>query len=337
MISIGVIGAGPWGRNHIRVLKESNYARLDCVSDTSDSVLSDIKSKFNVVVCKDYKSLLSNSAIDAVTICLPASLHFSVCKEALESGKHVFVEKPFVLDSKDGQELVELAASKNLKLAVGQIFRFDPTIIKAKEEINKGSLGKIYFLSLARMGLARPREDVGAIFNYAVHDLDIMCDILDQKLPNEITAITTHPLQREFEDFAIITAKFDNNILGYSQVSWLTPKKIRDFWIIGEKKSANVDIMKFELEIFESGIVPKYDSFGTFQLINKGGDSYKPNIEKSEPLGRELSHFIECIEKNQTPINDGLVGLRTVKMAEAALLSAKEKRTVGLDKNGNPV
>lgn len=264
-------------------------------------------------------------------------MHYKIAKEALLDGKNVLVEKPFTTDSKHAEELIKIAEEKGLVLAVGQVFRFDPAMLKIKEEIAKNTFGNVYSISLTRMGLKQPRGDVGAILNYAVHDLDIMCDILNEKYPKEITAITTHPLKREYEDLAIVSARFGNGTLGYCQVSWLIPKKIREFWLIGEKRSAHVDPINFELEIFEAGIVPKYEDFGAFKLITKEGQSSKPKLEKKEPLKEEIKHFIHCVENKERPIIDGEVGLRTIKMAEAAIKSAKEKRTIGLDKNGNPI
>jgi UDP-N-acetylglucosamine 3-dehydrogenase len=333
-INIGVIGAGPWGKNHIRVYSNLEDVKLHTISDLNEKWLE--KAPENTKTTKDYKEILNNDEIQAVSICTPAATHYSLTKEALLAGKHVLVEKPLTTKSEQAEELVKIAEEKGLTLAVGQIFRFDPSIRKVKEEIEKGTFGKVYSLSLTRMGLKKPREDAGAIINYAVHDLDIMCDVLNKKYPKEITAITTHPLNREYEDLAIVSARFEDGTLGYCQVSWLIPKKIREFWLIGEHKSAHIDPISFDLEIFDAGIIPQYEDFGGFKLITKEGPSNKPEIDKKEPLGEEIKHFIECIKENKKPVISGEVGLRTIKMVEAALISAKEKKTIYLDEDGNP-
>lgn len=337
--NVAVIGAGPWGKNHVRVYSELGGVNLFVVSDVSSQALESIKTKYpETKTTTDYTSVLRDSSVDCVSVCVPAGLHYNVCKEALSAGKHILVEKPLTLNSKEALELVKLAEKEKLVLAVGHIFRFDPTLKKAKEEYKKGTFGKIYYISQARMGLKRPREDCGVIFNYASHDLDILCFFLDKEMPKEITAVTAHSLgRREYEDLAIITTRFDNGVLGYLQVSWLPPKKTRDFWIVGEKSSAFVDTMKFEIEVFKSGIVPSCDNFGMFQLITKEGESCKLPVEKCEPLKEELSHVIDCVKSGKKPVNDGYVGLRTVKMLEAALKSAEESRTLRLDEEGNVV
>jgi len=332
---VGVIGAGPWGKNHVRVYHELKEVELKLVADLDESRLSQMKEKHGVATTRDYHDILNDSKIKAVSICVPASAHYKLTKEALLAGKDVLVEKPFTLDSKQAQELVDLSGQEKKTLAVGQVFRYDPAIAMIKEKIREGLFGKIYYLSLSRLGLKQPRSDVGAIFNYAVHDLDIMCDVLNQNYPKEITAVATYPLEREYEDLSVIVARFDNGTLGYTQVSWLTPKKYRDFWLIGEKRSANIDSMNHEAEVYESGIVPEYQDFKTFRHITKEGKSYKLIPERKEPLKEELLDFITSAKKGGVPRASGEVGLRTIKMVEAAIKSAAEKRTISLNENGD--
>ena len=337
-INVGVIGAGPWGKNHIRIYQEIENVRLKAVADINENMLKELKQAYKFEKTIDYKKIISDSSINAVNICTPASTHFKIAKEALLAEKNVLVEKPLATASKEAEELAEIAKEKKLVLAVGQVFRFDQNILEIKRCLKKGVFGKVRAVSLARKGLENPREDVGVIMDYAVHDLDIMCDVLGEDYPLEITATKAHQLKRKHEDSAIISTRFGSGTLGYCQVNWLIPKKMREFWLIGGKKIAHIGPINPELEIFESGILPKYgdsETFETFKPITKKGLSYKPKIDKKEPLKEELKHFIDCVENKKKPIIDGEVGLRTIKMAEAALLSAKEKRSVKLDENGD--
>lgn len=326
MINIAVIGAGPWGCNHIRIYNNLLDVELAYVVEKDPAIRKKITEQFGVTCITDYHDLLKGR-VDAFSICTPASTHYEIAKDALNARINVLVEKPLTLSPLDAAELVTLSKKQKKILAVGHVFRFDPAIRKVKEEIKKGTFGKIYYLSLSRLGLKKPREDVGAIFNYAIHDLDIMCDVLDQE-PKEITAVVTNSLGREFEDHAIVLVKFSDGAVGYSQVGWLTPKKLREFWIVGEKRSACIDPVNFEVEIFESGIVPEYNDFGTFRLITKEGMSYKPEFDKTEPLKEELKHFIDCINLGKEPINNGKIGAQAVKLASLALVSSKEKRSI---------
>ncbi|MAG08664.1 hypothetical protein CMO89_04270 [Candidatus Woesearchaeota archaeon] len=322
--------------NHVRIYSEIEEAELKAVSDINNENLK-LAEPYNARLTTDYKEVINSPEIDAVSICVPASLHYKIAKEALEAGKHVLVEKPFVMTSSQGKELVDIAEEKSLVLAVGQVFRFDPTVNYIREEIKKGNFGRVYYISLSRLGLKNPREDIGAIFNYAVHDMDIMCYILDEPFPEEITATISHPLKRKFEDHAVVSLRFSNSI-GYAQVGWLTPKKLREFWLVGEKRSASINPIDFSIEIFNSGIFPKYKNWDGFRLITKEGSSTKLSTEKKEPLKEELKYFIDCIKNKRIKhLIDGNVGLRTIEMAEAALKAAEEKRTVVLNKNGNKV
>lgn len=331
-MKVAVIGAGEWGKNHIRIYHELEGAELAMVSDLSKEPLRNLPGGVKAVT--DYHDVLKDRSIEAVSICTPASTHFRIASECLEAGKHVLVEKPMCLDSGSAGKLIGIANKCGRTLMVGHTFRFDPAIMRVKEEKRKGTFGRIYYISLSRMGLKVPRDDCGVIFNYAIHDFDTMCDFLDRDYPDGVNAIVTRSLGREYEDLAVISARF-GDVLAYSQVSWLTPAKVRDFWIVGEKKSAFVDTMKLELSIYDSGVVPSYDSFGAFQLITRSGGVSKPKIEKREPLKRELAHFLECVKTGETPIASGEVGLRAVKMVEAALKSASEGKTISLDSEGD--
>ena len=336
MINIAVIGTGPWGKNHVRVYNEIDTANLKYVCDLNKDSLNKLKLKDYTKKTSDYKEVVNDPNVDGVSICVPASFHYKITKEFLCAGKNVLVEKPLCLSSKEAKDLIKIAENNKLHLMVGHIFRFNPAILKIKEIIKTGELGKIYFISLSRLGLTKPREDCGAILNYAVHDFDILCDILDKKLATEITANTTNCLNREFEDIAIISLKY-GDVLGLIEASWLTPKKRRDLWIIGEKKSAYIDTINFEIQIYDSGIIPQYNSLGEFQHITHEGDIHKISTDNKEPLKSELEHFIECIKNDNIPLTNGYVGLRSILMAEIALKSAKEKRTIIVENNDKTI
>lgn len=329
-MDVAVIGAGPWGRNHVRVYTELHDAELRWVADSSPEVCSEVKARFGTKLTDDPRTVLADKDVEAVSICTPASSHTRLVHEALDAGKHVLVEKPLALTVDDGQALVDRAKEVGLTLMVGHVFRFDPTIRYARREIEAGTFGRVYYLSLSRMGLKRPREDCGVIHNYAVHDFDIMADLLASPLPEEVTAITHHVLGRPFEDLALVTLRFPGDVMGYCQVSWLPPKKIRDIWLVGEDRSALINTMDMEVEVYDAGIIPNYDDFGTFRLITRQGDLHHPHVERTEPLRQELGHFLECARTGREPVTSGEVGLNALRMADAALTSARDGRTVRL-------
>ena len=203
MLNVGVIGAGVWGKNHIRIFSEVEDANLVKIADLNEKNMNGMSNTFKIKTTTDYKEILNDSEIEAVSICTPASTHYKIIKEALESGKHVLVEKPLTLNSKEGEELVELAKNKNKILMVGHIFRFNPGVLRLKEEIKKGTFGKIYFMYGSRMGLMTPRDDCGVVFDFALHDIDTFCFLLDDQ-PIEVNTVTNSYTKSKFEDVGFI-------------------------------------------------------------------------------------------------------------------------------------
>lgn len=330
MINMGVIGTGVWGKNHVRVISEIADANLVKISDVKGSNFDYLSSTFKINTTKDHKEILQDENIDAVSICTPVSRHYDLVKEALNAGKHVLVEKPITLDYKEAIELAELAKEKKLILMVGHIFRFNPAIHRLKEDIKKGVFGKIRFMYGSRMGLMTPRSDCGVIMDFALHDIDTFCFLLDG-YPNEVTCVGSFYKEDDFEDVGFITLRFGKKILANVGVSWLTPKKVRDLWVIGEEKSASLDYLNQELNIYNKGIVPRYDSFGEFALVKREGDDHKPFIINKESLKAEVVHFLDCIKNKKKPIIDGFEGAKIIKIIDACYKSLKEKRTVGVD------
>ncbi len=330
MLKIAVIGTGTWGKNHVRVLTESGSADLVKICDAKGTNLEYLHNTFKIPTTQDHTEILQDSSIDAVSICVPSSQHYSIIKEALLSGKHVLVEKPMTTDSEQAIELQNLAGQKNLVLMVGHIFRYHPGVHKLKEEIKKGTFGKIRFMYGSRMGLMTPRQDCGVIYDFAVHDIDTFCYLLNE-LPTEVTCTGSFYNKNQFEDVGFITLSFSKNIKANVGVSWLTPKKVRELWIIGEEKSASMDYMTQELTIYNKGIVPQYDSFGEFSLVKQEGDDYSPFIHNKEPLKEEIHHFLECVEKSKKPISDAQNAIDVIKIVEACHTSLKEKKTIQVD------
>jgi len=326
-LGVAVIGCGPWGKNHIRIYRELEQASLIGASDKcSPELLGDL----GIKVTKDYKQILRNEAVEALSICTPASTHFQVAMDCLNAGKHVLCEKPLSLTSHEAGLLVKKADEKEACLMVGHTFRFDGAVRWIREKIRAGYFGEIFYVSLQRMGPGRPREDCGALHNYAPHDFDIFSFILNEDYPNEITGIIEKGLGREYEDFALISARYGGDTLAYSQVSWLSPKKMRDFWVVGEKKSAFVDT--------ENSRVILYNSFIDKNKLLPVAESQKVvKIDSKEPLKQELAHFLECVETGKPSISSGEIGVKSIRMIEAALKSAELKKTMRLKGNGEYV
>jgi predicted dehydrogenase len=329
-VNIGVIGVGTWGKNHVRVLNELPGVKVVRISDVVESNMTRIAEVYKVPYTTEYKEVLDDPEVSAVSICTPASMHYVLVKEALSAGKHVLVEKPLTTSSRHGYELAELAEARKRILMVGHIFRFHPGVERVKEEIRKGTLGHIRFMYGNRMGLMTPRNDCGVITDFAIHDFDIFCYLLDE-YPEEITAIGASYNNSKFEDVGFCTLGFSHNIKANVGVSWLTPKKVRDLWIIGDKKSLSLDYLSQEIQIYDKGMVPQYDSYGEFRLITQQGDDVRLFVPTKEPLKEELFHFVDCVRTNAKPKVGADIANKIVQLIEFANQSLTEKRTVRVD------
>lgn len=322
---IVLVGAGRFGKNHIRVLKElekQGLCFLYGVVDVKNDVLGSISKNYGVVTSSNLDEILSKN-VDAIDIVTPTDTHFAICKQCLAAGKHVFVEKPLTANYEEAEELVELARKQNKTLMVGHIFRYNSAVGKIKELMEKGELGEVYYMFGHFMGLKNPRLDVGALYNYAVHHVDIYNYLLE-RLPEEVTCCTGHFLGRKkFEDVATLTLRYPSGTLGIIEGSWLPPGKHRDLTVVGSSKSVTSDLLKQTLKLHNSHIEINE---GRFKSIDRGTTEIK--IEFKEPLKLELLDFIESIKTGRKPLADGQAALNVIKVMEKALKSAKLGKTM---------
>jgi predicted dehydrogenase len=322
---IVLVGVGRFGKNHLRVLKElenDGLCTLYGVVDKRVEILENVKRNYKVAVTANLAEFLK-SDIDAVDIVTPADTHFEVCRKCLAAGKHVFVEKPLATKYAEARKLVRLAADKDRILMAGLIYRYNPAVRKIKELINLRELGKIYYLYGHYMGFKEPREEVGALLNFAVHHIDIY-DYLLEEIPEEATCSIAHFLGREnFEDLAILVLKYRKDTVGVIEGGWLPPGNHRDLTVVGSKKSVTSDLSK-QTVILQDIHMEKND--GAFKAVDKGSSPLDVKFE--EPLKLELKDFTGSIKTGRKPIAHGEVASRSVMIAEKALESANLKRSV---------
>jgi UDP-N-acetylglucosamine 3-dehydrogenase len=327
---IVLVGVGKFGKNHLRVLKElemEGLCTLHGVVDRRDAVLEKVRKSHGVKTSTDFNDFLTKD-VDAIDIVAPTDTHFPICYKCLEAGKHVFVEKPLTTSYVQAKQLVQIAEEQNKILMVGHVFRYNSAVRKIKELLKEGKLGQVYYMFGHFMGLKDPRLDVGAVFNYTVHHIDIYNYLLD-KLPEEVTCCIGYFLQRkDFEDVTFLALKYPGNILGIVEGSWLPPGKHRDLTVVGSRKSVTSDLLKQTLELHNIYIEAQH---GQLKAVDEG--STKIDIQFEEPLKLELLDFIKCIKTGGKPLADGRSALSVVKTAERALESARLGRSVRIVEN----
>jgi predicted dehydrogenase len=326
-LRFGVIGYGYWGPNVVRNLDQLDKADVLGVSDLSASARKRVQKAYpHLDVTSDPTELLSSTEIDAIAVVTPVWTHFELAKSALENGKHVFVEKPFTSTTAQAEELIELAARKNLKIMVDHTFLFTPAVRKIRQLLDENALGKLYYYDSTRVNLGLFQHDVNVIWDLAPHDLSIMDHLISQR-PEAIVATGQSHLNG-FEDMAFLTLYFPDKIIAHINVNWLSPVKIRTTLIGGEKKMLvwNDQAADDQIKIYDRGVTVTSPEGVYNLLVNyRSGDMLAPRIERGEALTNELNYFVDCITNDETPMNDGQAGMRVVKMLEASSQSVRQR------------
>lgn len=310
--NVGVIGAGYWGRKIVDEFSKVENVNLIGVADLDEKNLAFCAERFGVKNgYKDYKQLLAVKDLHAVSISTPNALHYQICKDALEAGKHVLVEKPLTLTSAEGRELVDMAQKKGLTLSVGHIFRFNSALAEVRRLIKEEKFfGKLFLMELTWTNLERAFPDRDVLMDLAPHMFDIQHYLLGH-WPEEVSCVGG-PFRREKgEETAYVMSRFKDGLIAVSNISWLIPKKTRQILLVGEARSALIDAVAQEVTVYESGY------------------TYKLGVERNNTIRDELIHFVKSISDPMTETrNSGAIGLKTVELIEAAKRSMAEHKAV---------
>jgi predicted dehydrogenase len=327
MIKFGVIGYGYWGPNVVRNLDLLDKTEVLAVCDKSPASRKRVQKAYpGVRVTSDAAELMSSKDLDAIAVITPVWTHYELTKAALEHGKHVFVEKPFTSNSAQAEELINLAAKKNLKIMVDHTFLFTGAVNKIRQLLKEGTLGNLYYYDSTRVNLGLFQHDVNVIWDLAPHDLSII-DHLIEETPEAVVA-TGQTHLNGFEDVAFITLYFPNKIIAHINVNWLSPVKVRTTLIGGEKKMLVWNDLEADekIKIYDKGIdVTSQQGLYNLLVNYRSGDMWSPQVDRIEALSHELAYFVDCVTHDKVPFNDGAAGLRVVKMLEAADESLRKR------------
>ena len=325
-ITLAQIGCGYWGPNLLRNFSAQSDCRVKYVVDTSPERRSYVETNFpRTQAIKDFDTVLNDAEIDAVIIATPAASHHQLAKLALESGKHIFVEKPLATSTMLADELVALAAARNRTLMAGHTFLYNAAVRYAKKLLDEGELGQVYYIYSQRLNLGQVRSDVNAWWNLAPHDVSILLYLMKDELPVSVSAVGVSYIQPGIEDVVFATLKWANGVSAHIHVSWLDPGKVRKMTFVGSRKMVVYDdVGDDKIMVFDKGVdrVPKigeqmdYDQFN-YQLVHRTGDVWLPRISFQEPLKGEAAHFLECLRSGQTPLTGPRHGRDVVAVLEA--------------------
>ena len=335
-ISTGIVGAGGWGKNLIRIFSSLSRANLTYVCDLSEDRRETVHRNYpNVTVTDTYETILQDDSVQAVVIATPADTHFQFIKQSLETNRlHVYTEKPLALSTNEAEELVAAAQKSNTILMVGHLLLYHPAVRKLKQLIDSGELGEIYCIYANRLNLGAIRKVENAWWSLAPHDISILNYLLGSA-PESVSAQGQCFIQEGVADVVFATLNCPNNAIAHVHVSWLDPHKMRKVTIVGSKKMVIFDDMEAveKIKIYDKSVVPpdvsdpvvSYDDF----FKTQSGDVYIPKIDMHEPLKLECDHFLDSVINSTQPLSDGRNGLDVVKV-----LSAGEE---SMQSQGNPV
>jgi predicted dehydrogenase len=322
-MNFGVIGYGYWGPNVVRNLTTLEGSCVAAIADLSPNARARAQKAYpGIRVTPDANEVITSPQIDAIAIVSPVWTHYELAKAALENGKHVFVEKPLTSNAAQGEELIELAKKKNLRLMVDHTFLFTGTVRKIRQLLDEGALGKLYYYDSTRVNLGLFQHDINVLWDLAPHDLAIM-DYLIGASPEAVVATGQKHLNGH-EDIAYLTLYFPNKVIAHVNVNWLSPVKIRMTLIGGEKKMLlwNDLVADEKLRVYDKGVdITSEEGVYDMLVSYRTGDMWAPQIERREALRTELEYFVECVAAGRDPFNDGRSGLRVVNILEAATKS----------------
>lgn len=340
VITVAQVGCGYWGPNVLRNFSAQSGCWVKLVVEISPDRQAYVRANFpKSQVVSDLDAALNDAEIDAVIISTPASSHYELAKQALESGKHAFVEKPLATSTEQADELVALAAKTGKVLMAGHTFLYNAAVRYARELLLADSLGQLYYIYSQRLNLGQVRSDVNAWWNLAPHDVSILLYLMNGQLPASVSAVGVSYIQPGIEDVVFATLQWANGVIGHIHVSWLDPGKIRKMTLVGSRKMVVYDdVSDDKITIFDKGVdrVPKigermdYDQSDSYQLIHRTGDIWLPKISFQEPLKTEAAHFLDCLRNGETPLTGPKHARDVVAVLEATQDALRSGKAVNL-------
>jgi len=313
MLKVAVIGCGYWGKNLVRNFYELGV--LNTVCDSNTSILNLVQAQYpNIKTTTDTENVFNSKEIEAVAIATPAVAHFELAKKAILAGKDVFVEKPLAITTGEAEKLIKLAKAKDKLLMVGHILQYHPAVIKLKEIISKGELGRIRYIYSNRLNIGKLRTEENILWSFAPHDISVMLMLIGEE-PLSVNSFGGDYLNSGINDVTVTTLEFRNGVKGHIFVSWLHPYKEQKLIVVGSKAMAVFDdVSKEKLFLYPHTIEWQH---GKIPVAQKAEHKIIP-FDAGEPLKLECQHFIECIKDRKHPHSDGEEGVKVVKILEKA-------------------
>lgn len=329
-LKVAVVGAGSMGMNHLRVLKDfgEEQAQLVGVAEPQPAALARASNRFQVRGFSDYRELIAETKPDVVAIVVPTDLHFEVASHALDAGVSVLVEKPITATVAQAEQLIALAHERGVRLAVGHVERFNPAVLELKRQLDSGNVGRIFYLHARRLGPFPPRiRDVGVILDLATHDLDVMRYLAGSEV-RHVFAETQQRVHQTHEDLLLGLIRFGNAAIGMLDVNWLTPTKIRELTVTGERGMYLVNYLSQDLYFYENDYTAtEWDTMRSLTGVSEGTMT-RLKVQKSEPLRLEWENVLAAVRDGTDVKVTGEDGLAVLRLAHQLMQAAEKSEVV---------
>jgi predicted dehydrogenase len=327
-MKVAVIGYGYWGPNLVRNFAETPGCEVAGVCDLDPQRLTLVHRRYPTMqTCTSCPDLVNDPQVDAVAVATSVSSHFELAMAALKAGKHVLVEKPLAATSEEAARLVDEAERRNLVLMVDHTFVYSGAVRKIRELIDAGEVGDLYYYDSVRVNLGLFQRDVGVLWDLAVHDLAII-DYLLPGRPQSVAAVGIGHVPNVQENIAYLTLLYEPALIAHVHVNWLAPVKVRSTLIGGSRKMIVYDDLQpsEKVKVYDCGVTVQRDSEEAYntRIGYRMGDMWAPQLDRTEPLSREVREFMRCIEEGDRPVADGRAGLRVLRVLEGAALSMRQ-------------
>ncbi len=323
MLRAAVIGVGMMGRHHVRLYAEMEEVELVAVADTDEAVAQRVGRSYRLKVYTDYRDMVDGEGPDIVSIAVPTQHHAEVACEVMRRGVHVLVEKPLTLTMAEGQQIIDIAESEGVKLMVGHIERFNPAIIEIKRRLKKQELGRVFQVHARRLGPFPDRVgDVGVVLDLATHDIDVMRYLLGSEV-ERVYAEIERKAHESCEDLLSGLLRFSNGAIGVLDVNWLTPTKVRQLAVLGERGMYLADYLTQDVFWYKnSESSSDWHTLSIFDGVGEG-DMVKVLIQKKEPLRAEIESFLAAVIEDLEPQVNGRDGLVALDLAQKLIESGR--------------
>jgi UDP-2-acetamido-3-amino-2,3-dideoxy-glucuronate N-acetyltransferase len=312
---IAVAGCGAWGKNLVR-----NFSALGALQGIVDPDHRSAAILAQQHGCDrlDWPAALASPAVDGVAIAAPAVLHARLAREALEAGKHVFVEKPLALQITDAEALCQLAERNDRRLMVGHLLQYHPAFLRLKELVREGALGRLQYVYSNRLNLGKIRREEDILWSFAPHDISMILSLVGED-PDRVDAVGARYLHRTIADVTTTHLTFPGGEHAHIFVSWLHPFKEQKLVVVGEHSMAVFD----DSEDWSRKLLlyPHRVEWREAMPIPQKAEPKPVTLDEGEPLRLECQHFLDCIRSGATPRTDGREGLRVLRVLARATQS----------------